>query len=202
MTGTLRRHWLFLRSRSAARAALWLVASAVVAWALLRASDDRAVIKLVLIILPLAPAVIIGAGQYSPFGELEQTASHMLPALRLAQMVVLLALAGGTLAAANSAAGGEDFRWLLVRNGAGYAGIALLGGRLTGASLSWLPPLAYGMFVLVAPLGALLERESRWLWPIQPPVERPAGAIAVALLVVGLAVASCLGARITTDEVA
>ncbi len=202
MTGTSRHLWLFLRSRHAALAALWLVASAIVAWALLRASDDRTVIKLVLIIVPLAPAVIIGAGQHSPFGELERTASHTLPALRLTHLIGLLAVAGGAFAIANSAANGEDFHWLLVRNGAGYAGIALLGGRLTGASFSWLPPLAYGLFVIVAPVGALLDRESRWLWPIQPPAERSAIAIAAALLLLGLVATIFLDARATTNEMA
>lgn len=191
---------LFLRSRRAGVTLACLVASAAATWGLLGAIDERMLIKLTLIILPLTPAVALGVGQHSPFGELERTASAGLPALRLAQLAGLLAVAGGTLVAANSAAWGDDFRWLLVRNAAGYAGLALVGGFLTGASFSWALPLAYGLFVVIAPVGDLLERESRWLWPIHPPAERPAILIAAVLLLLGVAIAATHGARTRSDE--
>ena len=192
--------WLYLRARLAGLAAAGLVGVAAATWFLLGLSDDRPLIKLILIVLPLAPAAVIGASLRSPFGETEVTASRPLPPLRLGHLAGLLAVAALALAAANTAAPGEDFGWLLVRNGAGYAGLALVGGRLVGAAASWVVPVAYGMFVVVAPLARALDRESPWLWPLHPPVERPATLIALALLLAGLAIAVVFGPRNTPDE--
>lgn len=192
--------WLYLRARLAGRAAACLVGVAAATWFLLGLSDDRMLIKLILIVLPLAPAAVIGAGLRSPFGETEVTASRPMPPLRLAHLAGLLAVAALALAAANTAAPGEDFGWLLVRNGAGYAGLALIGGRLAGAAASWVVSVAYGMFVVVAPLAGALDRASPWLWPLHPPAERPAATIALALLLAGVAVAAVFGARAVPDE--
>lgn len=192
--------WLYLRARLAGLAAAGLVGVAAATWLLLGLSDDRPLTKLILIVLPLAPAAVIGSSLRSPFGETEVTASRPLPPLRLGHLGGLLAVAALAFAAANTAAPGEDFHWLLVRNGAGYAGLALVGGRLVGAAASWVVPVAYGMFVVVAPLAGALHRDSRWLWPLHPPAERPAAIGALALLLAGVAVATAFGARAVPDE--
>ena len=147
----------------------------------------------------LAPAAIIGVALRSPFGEAERAAGSSLPALRGCHLVGLLLVAGLALAVANRAATGPDFDWLLVRNAAGYCGLALLGGRLSGAALSWLTPFLYGLFATVAP-GGFLPRESRWLWPIQPPDVYAAAIIACVLLGIGLLVGVVYGTRPVADE--
>ena len=197
---TPRLFGLYLRARRVGPALACLAGVAAATWALLGLSDDRALVKLILVVLPLAPAAVVGTSLRSPFGETEATASRPLPPLRLGHLVGLLAVAGLALAAANSAAPGEDFRWLLVRNGAGYAGLAFAGGRLLGAAASWVAPVAYGMVVVAAPLSGALDRESRWLWPLHPPAERPAALIAAGLLLAGLVVAAIAGPRAVPGE--
>lgn len=190
---------LYLRSRRTVPALVALLGVAAATWALLDLIDNRTLTKLLLIIVPLAPAAIVGAALYSPFGETERTASRPFPTLRLAQLTLLLVIAGGGAAIANLPALGEDFRWLLVRNGAGYVGLALLGARLGGATRAWIVPFLYGLFVVAAP-GDALSRTSRWLWPLQPPAEQAALSIAVLVLLVGLIIGSLAGPRAMSDE--
>ncbi len=190
---------LYLRSRRTVPALVALLGVAAATWALLNLIDNRTLTKLLLIIVPLAPAAIVGAALYSPFGETERTTSRPFPTLRLAQLTLLLVIAGGTAAIANLPALGEDFRWLLVRNGAGYVGLALLGARLGGATRAWIVPFLYGLFVVAAP-GDALSRTSRWLWPLQPPAEQAALSIAVLVLLVGLIIGILAGPRAMSDE--
>ncbi len=190
---------LYLRARRTGVALAVLLGGAALTWLLLDRAIDPQLIKLILIVLPLVPAAIIGVALRSPFGEAERAAGSPLPALRGWHLVGLLIVAGLALAVANRAATGPDFDWLLVRNAAGYSGLALLGARLTGAALSWPAPFLYGLFATVAP-GGFLSREIRWLWPIQPPDVRAAAIIACALLAVGLAVGIRYGARPVADE--
>lgn len=190
---------LYLRSRRTLSALVALLGVTAATWALLDLVDNRTLTTLILIILPLAPAAIIGAALYSPFGETERTASRPFPTLRLAQLTLLLVIAGGGAAIANLPALGEDFRWLLVRNGAGYVGLALLGAWLGGATRAWIVPFLYGLFVVAAP-GNALSRTSRWLWPLQPPAEQAALSIAVLVLLVGLIIGSLAGPRAMSDE--
>ncbi len=190
---------LYLRSRRTVPALVALLGVTAATWALLDLVDDRVVTKLILIILPLAPAAIVGAALYSPFGETERTASRPFPILRLAQLALLLAIAGAGAAIANLPALGEDFRWLLVRNGAGYVGLALLGARLGGATRAWILPFLYGLFVVVSP-GNALSRTNRWLWPLQPPAEQAALVIALLVLLGGLLVGIIAGPRAMSDE--
>jgi len=190
---------LYLRARRTGVALACLLGGAALTWLLLDHTSDPLLVKLTLIILPLAPAAIIGVALRSPFGEAERSAGSSLPALRGCHLVGLLLVAGLALAVAHRAATGPDFDWLLVRNAAGYCGLALLGGRLSGAALSWLTPFLYGLFATVAP-GGFLPRESRWLWPIQPPDVYAAAIIACVLLAVGLLVGIVYGARPVADE--
>ncbi len=190
---------LYLRARRTGVALVALLGGAALTWLVLDRTADPVLVKLTLIILPLVPAAILGVALRSPFGEAERAVGSPLPALRGWHLGGLLLVAGIALAVANRAATGPDFDWLLVRNAAGYGGLALLGGRLAGAALSWLAPFLYGLFATVAP-GGVLPRESGWLWPIQPPDVRAAATIACALLLVGLVVGVRYGARPVADE--
>lgn len=189
---------LYLRARRTGVALAALLCSAALTWTLLGCTSDPRLTTLIVIILPLAPAAIVGVALRSPFGEAERTAGSPLPALRCGHLVGLLLVAGLALAAANRAATGPDVDWLLVRNAAGYSGLALLGGRVAGAAHSWLAPLGYGLVAAVAP-GTSLPHAGAWRWPGQPPDEG-AATIAATLLIVGLAVGIRYGARPMDDE--
>ena len=51
----------------------------------------------VMFFIPLLSATVVGAAVYSPFGEVERASSRSLPALRIAHLGGLLAIALATL---------------------------------------------------------------------------------------------------------
>ena len=195
---TLRLARLYLRTRLVGRVIASLAGIAALTWWSLDRSRDSMLTCLLLAMMPVAAATTIGISTRSPFGEAERTVSRSLPVLRFGHLAGMLAVAAVALIAANQAetgaATGHAFAWVLVRNGAGYAGLALLGARLLGAGLSWVPPVAYGVAGYVA--GIAREHKSAWwLWPVQEDTDGSAWSVALVLLVIGLAAAVLWGAR-------
>jgi hypothetical protein len=189
---------LFLRSRMAVPALLVLTAVAAAAGLALDASDDADLTLLLRMTAPLAAAVVVGVSVRSPFGEAERTASQPLPPLRFAHLTLLLAygVAGFALA---SVVPDDGSLGMLLRNGAGFVGLALIGSWTLGTAASWLLPLAYGGGVFFAYL-AQPDRDRWWRWPLQSAGDGSALAVALSLLAVGLAIVVIAGARDGPDE--
>jgi hypothetical protein len=196
---TIRLVWLYLQSRRTWAAVAILLVVAGITWLSLERSHDLGLEMFLLTVMPLVAAAVIGASTGSPFGEPERSASRSLPALRLGQLVGLLLVAGLALALANQAESGTDTAWLLVRNGAGYAGLALLGARLLGSGPAWVIPVGYGLMVSI--VARLLVKETWWLWPAQDTADGSAWASALVLLGLGLVVIVPSGAREAPGEV-
>jgi hypothetical protein len=190
---------LYLQSRRAGAALAVLAAVAAIAWWGLDRSHTDGLEHVLLTVMPLGAAAVIGAGAGSPFGETERTASRSVPALRLGHLGGLLLIAALTLAMANRAEPAADTAWTLVRNGAGYAGLALLGARLLGARLAWVVPIAYGLAVLVTEASGV-PPERWWMWPVEDAPDGSARASALLLLAVGLLAIVPTGARETPGE--
>lgn len=197
MSGRLVR--LYLQSRRTWTALAILLVVAAVAWWSLDRSRHDGLTTFLLTIMPLGAAAVIGAGAGSPFGETERTASRRLPILRLGHLGGLLLCAGLTLAVANRAVPATDTAWILVRNGVGYAGLALLGARILGAGPAWVAPSAYGMAVAVAFL-ANVPTTRWWMWPAHHAPDGSAWVSGLILLAIGLLVIAPVGARETPGE--
>ncbi len=198
----MRLIWLYLRSRLAGHALAHLaVLAALGGFGLRKSAGEETLIMLLLIVVPLAAAAVIGAGTRSPFGDVEEAAGRWLPALRFGQLAGLVLLAAAGLAAVAVRWGVDDSEWSLVRNLAGFTGLALLAARFVGGGLSWVAPLAYSGYLF---LEYLRERtgESRWAWAAQTADDGTARAIAFALLVAGLAAVIPAGAREGQGETA
>ena len=195
------RLWcLYLRSRLAGWAALALAATGGLTglW-LTRLEGPGAPLQLLLVVMPLAGAVVIGASTRAPFGELEATASRPLPVLRLGHLAGLLALGAVALSAAVRAWGVANIEEQVLRNLAGFAGLALVTAPLLGSRLSWVAPLVYG--VLAFWVGASGPNGyAPWAWPLQPGGDDIALRTALALLAAGLTGAVLLGARERAEE--
>jgi len=189
---------LFLRSRAAAQALLILTAIAATAGLALNASHHTDLILLLRMTAPLAAAVVVGIAVRSPFGETERTASQLLPPLRLAHLALLLAYGVAGLALASTLPSDPSLG-ILLRNGAGFVGLALLGAWLLGTAISWLLPLAYGGAVYLAHL-ARPDSDAWWRWPIQPADDGSALVISLGLLTMGLALVVMTGAGDNPDE--
>lgn len=189
---------LFLRSRQTTPITLALTAVAVAAGLALSASNNDDLTRILRMVAPLAAAVVIGTASGSPFGETERSASRALPPIRFGHLALLLGASAGLLALAALALG-EDGSGALLRNCAGFVGLALIGAWLVGAGVSWMLPLAYAAAVftdfLVKP-----DRDASWRWPLQPIDDDGSSLIAVALLVAGLGVVAWRGSRDTGAE--
>ncbi len=183
---------LYMRVRRAGLALALLIVIVAATWLWRRvAAGDAFGITLLITIPPLAAACVIGATTSSPLADLEATASHALPPLRLGHLGGLLGLA-----ALGLAIGGGALDGALVRDLAGFTGLALLAARFAGSAAAWSVPLAYGALVVLVGPGP------RWAWPVQAATNREAVVIAVALLVVGCGAIVGWGARDRTGDTA
>ena len=184
---------LYLRARLAGRAVLVLAAVALATWLwALWTGTESITVTLLPLTMPLAAAAIIGTSTGSPFGESERTASRPLALLRAGHLSGLLGVAILALALAALPWGVADGGWLLVRNLAGFTGLALLTARVLGSGLSWAVPLGYAVLALLA---AEAEQRPAWAWAARAATDRAAAVIAAALLLAGLALIARFGAR-------
>ncbi len=190
----MRLAYLYLCSRQAGRTVAVLAAVAAAAWLWLRwDSTSEITVTIVPIVVPLAAAMMVGASAGSPFGESEVTGGRPLWPLRGGHLLALVAVAAAALALAVLRWGVPDGGWTLVRNLAGFTGLALFTARILGAGLSWVIPLGYAILSFLAPRPG--ERPSPWAWPALAATDHMAALIALALLLAGLAVVALSGAR-------
>jgi hypothetical protein len=189
---------LFLHTRMTRQALIMLTAISAAAGFALDASNYADLNLLLRMAVPIAAAVVVGIAVHSPFGEAERTASQPLPPLRLTHLALLLAYGVAGLALA-SVVPNDGSLGMLLRNGAGFVGLALIGARILSTAASWLLPLAYGGGVFIAYLTRP-DRDAWWRWPLQPANDDSALAIALALLATGLTIIVMSGARDGLDE--
>jgi hypothetical protein len=185
---------LYLRSRLAHWALALLVVSGVIEWLWFwRLPPYGFLLTTALVFIPLGPALIIGAGARSPFGDIERTASRAVGTLRFGHLVALFVIAALVLiAGASSISTGIDRE--LIRNLAGYLGLTLLAAWLVGTGLSWIVPLGYAALALVILPG------SRLAWAVRVPTDRWSVAVAVTLILLGLLAVTVHGTRDQLDE--
>jgi len=184
----MRLAYLFLRSRQAGRAVALLAVVVAATWLWRRVATEDALSTMLLITTPSLAAAVIGTGTSSPLADLEATAVRGLPPLRLGHVGGLLGLmALGLLTV------GGPLDGALVRDLAGFTGLALLTARFAGSAASWTVPLGYGA------LAMLMGAGQQWAWPIAEATDREAVLIAGALLILGVGVIAWWGAREQRD---
>ncbi len=144
-----------------------------------------------------AAAAVIGVTTRSPFGESERATGRWLPLLRLAVPVVLAGAAVGALAAGSASAHLAYGLAGLVRDVAGFTGIALLAAAVLGGGLSWIGPIAYLGITGPALAG---HWTTPWIWPARPPHDRGAAICAALVFAAGVTVITLRGARDSARE--
>jgi hypothetical protein len=137
-------------------------------------------------------AAVIGVTADSPFGEPERAAGRWLPYLRLAAAVGLAGAALGALAAGSASQHLAGGMLGLLRDLAGFTGLAFLVGAVLGGALAWIGPLGY-LAITVPALGG--HWTTPWLWPARPPHDRGAAICAGLVFAAGLTVITVRGAR-------
>jgi hypothetical protein len=144
-----------------------------------------------------AAAAVIGVTTRSPFGEAERATGRWLPFLRLGTCLALAAAAVGALAAGSASAHLAGGTMAILRDLAGFTGIALLTAVLVGGALSWIGPIAY----LGVTLPALTSGwATPWVWPARPPHDHGAALCAALVFAAALALITLRGARDSTRE--
>lgn len=147
-------------------------------------------------VVPVVHAVVLATTLYSPMADLELTAAQPIRRWRAAQMTAVLVYAA-LLAAMPMAAGASgEVTLAAVRNVAGYLGLAMIGARLFGSGLAWVPPLA--MFGPTLLLGVRWDNTPEpWAWSIHGPASTSAAITATVLCAAGLAASSTATPRRT-----
>lgn len=184
---------LHLRSRQVDRAALALAGIALALRASRHWTTGAGLFpQLLLLLLAAAAASAIAASTRNPIGETEHTASTPLPVLRLSQLLLLTSTAVSAIALAGLTTTYAISGSALLRNLAGFSGLALLAAAVLGAHLAWAVPLGYVVYCG----GELdLHHSNLWIWPTLSASDHAAGLIALALLTAGLVTVSLAGAR-------
>ena len=140
---------------------------------------------------------MIGVTTRSPFGEPERATGRWLPFLRLGTSVALTAVAVAALSAGSAAAHLTNGTLGILRNTAGFTGIALLTAALFGGALAWAGSVAY----LVASLQAISAAwTTPWIWPARPPHDLGAALCAALVFAAGIIVMTVRGARDSARE--
>ena len=152
-----RRTPLALTLVLATAAALWLLVPLTVG-----TSPFAGTLPLVLV---TSTAGVIAASAQSPFGDPER-ATWPERWLRLIHLLALVAVTAALLALARA---GHD-PLAVIRNLAGFAGLALLTATVITPGLAWITPLAYTVYCS-GPLD--IHRTSLWSWPARLPPASP-----------------------------
>jgi hypothetical protein len=189
----LRLARLYAASRRAATCLLVLVACAIALRTALHWLPRGGVYaEQIPITIEAGAAAVIGVTTGSPFGDPERATGRWLPYLRLVAAMALAGAAFGALAAGSASQHLDGGTLSLLRDLAGFTGLAFLTGAVLGGALAWIGPLGYLAITLPALAG---HWTTPWLWPARPPHDRGAAICAGLVFTAGLAVVTVRGAR-------
>jgi hypothetical protein len=188
--------WLYLASRRVPAAVGLLAALGGLLWVALRwqwnIAGGPAARQLIPLAIETGAAAVIAVTTYGPFGEPERAAGRWLPFLRLGTCLALAGAAAGALAAGSASAHLAGGSVGMLRDAAGFTGIALLTAALAGGALAWIGPVAYLGVTLPALTG---HWTTPWIWPARPPDDRGAAICAALVFAAGVALIAVRGAR-------
>lgn len=176
---------LYVRVRLVGWAVLGVVALAGTAYGAIvweQQAPSRMLNFTLVALLPLLAAALVAGTLTTPWAEVEQTTPAPLARWRLAQAGGLALLAAALLALVCAQWPLEMTGWIVLRNVAGAAGLALATAALLGGRLAWLG-LALGGALL---MGADIDTALRWVWPTTSWREQAAMLLPPVALLVGL----------------
>jgi hypothetical protein len=183
---------LYARSRQVPVAAAGLVAVVCGVWLLYRTTWS---------LLP-ASLAITGAVAVAAIGlsgqdvDLDRTAAIRWPVRRLAHLLLIGAVTGALVLAAQELGGSAVDTWLVVRNTAGVLGLAGLAATVAGGHFGWTLPLFWFVVGMFAPTTAEPPVSTQIVaWMLQPGDSVPANWTAMVAAGVGLVAYTWNGGR-------
>ncbi|MFF0411164.1 hypothetical protein ACFYUY_12040 [Kitasatospora sp. NPDC004745] len=155
---------LYARSRRMPVSAAAVVLAALAAWALEQGGVKGAELHIAVMLLTASVAAA-SAGLGGQDTALDRTAAIRWLPRRVVHVLLIGAVAGAAALAAVQAAGhGTVPTALVVRDGAGLAGLAALGAVLCGAPFAWILPTGWLTFtLLVPPPGGTVGEVAAWM---------------------------------------
>ncbi|MFF2994311.1 hypothetical protein ACFVTC_06950 [Streptomyces sp. NPDC057950] len=144
---------------------------------------------------PLAASAAIGTGLHVYGRDLDDTAARPWWPRRLAHLLVLTALAAGTLALAVPGDAQVFGAVGMVRNTLGAVGVTALAAVLFGARAAWMPTMLYFSAVYLSATSPRMREATVLAWPVQPGPQLGAWSAALALYVLGAGLYAARGAR-------
>lgn len=162
-------------------------------------------LTLLLVFATLAVACVVGAGVRSPVGEVECVAARPLAPIRFGHLAAMLLWAALVLSMAlisfKLAGARPEYPLLvLLRNLAGFSGLALLAARIADARFSWIPPFVAAIAYLTL-MGTGGDPLSRWAMSSYDGAHGSSWVVALLLLILGVCVVSWFGTRETSGEI-
>lgn len=207
----MRLVYLYLRSRRMSRSLITLALIAPVVWTLTRLlvptspyGVSSGSLTLLLVFGTLVAACVVGAGVGSPFGDTESTVALSLAPVRFGHLVFMLLWAGFVLSATLLAFDLDGARpeyplLVLLRNLAGFSGLALAAAWSAGARFSWIPPFAAAIIYLTL-MGTGGDPLSRWAIRSYDGIHVSSWLVALFIIALGIAVVSRFGSHETPGD--
>lgn len=139
-------------------------------------------------LVPVAAAAMVGVCLGSWDAGLDRSTPHPWPVRRARQALGWVVVAGAPLAAAVAADPQVFGALAMLRNVAGYVGLACLGTVVLGAALSWLPGFVVASTLYLAAPRPPTGLDRLWAWPMT--AGRPDLSWVTPLLLLAVGVAS------------
>ncbi|HJP77245.1 MAG TPA: hypothetical protein VJ914_23450 [Pseudonocardiaceae bacterium] len=124
---------------------------------------------------------VLGNGLGAADRALERTGSIRWPVWRTVHVVLIGVVLFGTVALVSSAPVG-----LVLRDAAGFTGLAALGAAFFGSQLAWSLPIAWAGASIVLVQLARLPLLTVFVWPMQPANQGGAAVLAIVFGLVGV----------------
>ncbi|KOT31769.1 membrane protein [Streptomyces caelestis] len=183
---------LYARSRQVPASAAAVLAAALAVWFLARDGGPADPRLAVLALTAAVTAASVGLGGQDV--ALDRTAAVRWVPRRAVHVLLVGAVAAGSLLAVRAAGPDVGSAGLLLRNGVGMAGLAAAGAVLCGAAYAWTLPLGWLALVMFTPLPSGWAAEVL-AWMLRPPEAAAATGTALALAVAGTAAYAAVGPR-------
>lgn len=188
-----------MRARSVPFSIAGLVVTAMVAWAIsehLAGHEGGVENRLPVVVwAPVLAAALISMNAAGADEELDRCTPARWPRLRMALVLPAIVIAAGGLTLTGLAEPYTFGALALIRNVAGFAGLAVASAALLGVRTAWTVPLGYAALVYVVGLADVRPGTAWWTWPVQPSEVVHGMWAAGVLLVTGLWLYAWRGAR-------